>query len=297
SVLDFTRQRHAVLYEERERVRQRLAEIEQEHAELIVRERQLNDELIALSQRHISYLEAKLELVMHEEVARPSSAPNGLSHGPTAAAGAAEASLYGPGVSTTSTFGRESVSVTPVSELYRPSTSMYNGAAAKYVHPSTSRMTSLLGNADTRKRKADQAVPYDPSPASGPMARMPTAGSNKIDYATFERHMREVKKFLSDRAFSCQVCKKVFAGNTPENAMKHLLRHLDDHSLYPYKCAHDVCDYTAITEDEVKYHVTSEHQVVWTEDVKRQCTHAENKARLDALCEKVNATPDPARTT
>ena len=50
--------------------------------------------------------------------------------------------------------------------------------------------------------------------------------------------------------------------------MKHLLRHLDDRSLYPYKCAaHDGCDYTAITEGEVQHHVTSEHQAVWTEDV------------------------------
>ncbi|KAH7708598.1 hypothetical protein AAVH_24150 [Aphelenchoides avenae] len=99
----------------------------------------------------------------------------------------------------------------------------------------------------------------------------------------------------SDYAFTCPMCRQMFPGmklcaeNTPENAMKHLLRHLDDHSLYPYKCAHDGCDYTAITEGEVQQHVTGEHRAVWTEDVKHQCTHVENKTRLDALCDELKA--------
>ncbi|KAH7662566.1 hypothetical protein AAVH_43472, partial [Aphelenchoides avenae] len=77
----------------------------------------------------------------------------------TAAAGDAETALDGPEASSSSTFDGGSVSVTPASELYRPPTSMLNGAAAKHVQPSTARMPVLPGNAYTRKRKADHPVP------------------------------------------------------------------------------------------------------------------------------------------
>ncbi|KAH7699456.1 hypothetical protein AAVH_33436 [Aphelenchoides avenae] len=110
----------------------------------------------------------------------------------------------------------------------------------------------------------------------------------EISLEQFRNYVLNLDALWDENAknFNCPACERIL-NLAKRKSIRHLLEHLHDPAVHPYKCPVDDDCFTSVRGDAVQSHVKAVHKLEWTETLRHASVHTANKAVIDSIVSQI----------